>query len=80
MEESKSIVNTTNDDVSLSRSKLPAILTLPPPTIGSNNDAAPSSKSKVPEYTYYDQIWVYGDLEAFKSNISKEEFVVISSL
>ena len=80
MEELESIVNTTNDDVSQPRSKLPAILTLPPPTTGSSDDAAPSSTSKVPEYIYYDHIWVYSDLEAFKYVYSKEDFAIIYSL
>ena len=32
------------------------------------------------DFSYYDQIWVYSELEAFKSRISKEDFVVISNL
>ena len=34
----------------------------------------------MPTLSYYDQIWVYSELEAFKSGISKEDFAVISNL
>ena len=73
-------MNTANDDILHSESFLPEVLPLPPPITGYGDDAAPSFKSKVPEYTYYDQVWVYSKLEAFKSGISKEDFAVILTL
>ena len=81
MEVSESVVNTTKDDVLHSGSLLPEVLSLPPPITGSGDDAPLSTlNSKVPEYTYYDQIWVYITLEAFKHGISNEDFDVISNL
>ena len=80
VEVSESVVNTVDDDVLHTWSLLPKVLSLPPPITGSGDDAAPSLEYKVHAYTYYDQIWVYSALEAFKNGISKEDFVVISNL
>ena len=70
-------VTTYVDDVLNARSLLPEVLLLPPPIKESGDDEAPS---KMSTYTYYDQIWVYSALEAFKCGISKEDFMVISNL
>ena len=70
-------VTTYVDDVLNAGSLLPEVLLLPPPIKESGDDAAPS---KMPTYTYYDQIWVYSALEASKCVIYKEDFVVISNL
>ena len=56
---------------------LPEVLLLPPLDSKSGEDEAPA---KAPTFSYYDQIRVYSELEAFKSGISKEDFVVISNL
>ena len=70
-------VTTYVDNVLNAGSLLHEVLPLPPPIKGSGDDAAPS---KILAYTYYDQIWVYSALEAFKCGIYKEDFVVISNL
>ena len=75
------IVTTTYDDILHSGSLLPEVLLLPPPITGSSDDVAPSTTNfKVHEFTYYDQIWVYSALEAFKHGIYKEDFVLISNI
>ena len=59
----------------------PEVVFPPPPIKDSSQDAAPiTTGSKMPEFTYYDQIWVYSALEAHKSDISKDNFAVISNL
>ena len=74
-------MNTRDDVVLHSGSLLPEVLFLPPPITRSGDDAAPSTlSSKLLEFTYYDQIWVYSELESFKHGISKEDFAVISNL
>ena len=70
-------VTTFVDDVMNACCLLPEVLLLPPPNSKSGEDEAPA---KMPTFSYYDQIWVYSELEYFKSEISKEDFMVISNL
>ena len=70
-------VTTFVDDVMNAGCFLPEVLLLPPPNSKSGEDEAPE---KMPTFSYYDQIWVYSELETFKSGISKEDFVVIYNL
>ena len=70
-------VTTFVDDVMNGGCLLPEVLLLPPPNSKSGEDEAPA---KMPTFSYYDQIWVYSELETFKSGIFKEDFVVISNL
>ena len=65
------------DDVMNAGCLLHEVLLLPPPNSKSGENEAPA---KMPTFSYYDQIWVYSELEAFKFGISKEDFVVISNL
>ena len=56
MEESESIVNTSNDNVLESGSMLATILSLPSLFTGLGDDVASTKISKNPEYTYLDQV------------------------
>ena len=71
------IVTTFVDDVMNAYCFLPEVFLLPPPNNKSGEDEAPT---KMPTFSYYDQIWVYSELEAFKSGFFKGDFVVISNL
>ena len=64
-------VTTFVDDVMHAGCLLPEVLLLPPPNSKTGEDEAPA---KMSTFSYYDQIWVYSELEAFKSGISKEDF------
>ena len=65
------IVTTEDDDVLNSGSLFPEVLLLPPLIKSSGDDAAPSMiNSKMPDYTCYDQVWIYSELEGFKYGIS----------
>ena len=59
---------------------MPDVLSLPPSTTGSGDDVAPYTISKVPQYTYYDHIWLYSEMEALENGYTKEAFVTISAL
>ena len=60
---------------------LPEVLLLPPHIKSSGDDAVSFTiNSKMPDYTFYDQVWVCSALEAFKCVISKEDYAVISNL
>ena len=70
-------ITTFVDNVMNSGCLLPEVLLLPPPNSKSCEDEAPTG---MPTFSYNDQIWVYSEFEAFKSGISKEDFVVISNI
>ena len=70
-------ITTFVDDVMNSGCLLPELLLLAPHNSKSGKNEAPA---KMPTFSYYDQIWVYSELEAFKSGISKEDFMVNSNL
>ena len=64
-------VTTENDDVLNASFLIPEVLLLPPPIKESGDDAAPS---KMPAYTYYDQICVYSALEVSSVSFIRRTF------